>query len=129
MSRRVNILLVLALAIGIAYGRFGVPLLLPMIDAPQPMFEEPESQVSQVDDIARARAELSKACCRITATNAVIENREEVVGPRERPLSAQEAEAELKGWQLMQEIEAELKRWRLERNRIHWGTQPATQAE
>jgi hypothetical protein len=44
MSRRANILLVLVLAIGITYGRFGVPFLLPVTDSTQAMFEEPESE-------------------------------------------------------------------------------------
>jgi multidrug resistance efflux pump len=44
MSRRANILLLLALAIAVAYGRFGVPLLLPMINDTQAWFEEPESE-------------------------------------------------------------------------------------
>ena len=53
MSRRANILLLLALVIGIAYGRFGIPFLLPLVsDGIEETVEEPLGQVfSEADDI------------------------------------------------------------------------------
>lgn len=52
MSRRANILLLLALAAGVAYGWFGVPSLLPFADGIDATAEEPEGQVlSEADQI------------------------------------------------------------------------------
>jgi hypothetical protein len=53
MSRRANILLLLALAAGVVYGWFGVPFLLPLVsDGIEATVEEPPGQVfSEADEI------------------------------------------------------------------------------
>jgi hypothetical protein len=53
MSRRTNILLLLALTSGLAYGYFGVPFLLPLVsDGIEETVEEPPGQVfSEADEI------------------------------------------------------------------------------
>jgi hypothetical protein len=49
MSRRTNILLILALAAIVAYGRFGVPFFLPMVSDDAPVDEgQPVSEADEV---------------------------------------------------------------------------------
>jgi len=58
VSRRVNILLLLALAIGVAYGRFGVPFFA--ATGSEAMVEEPEEQCLSEANAIRFRMELLK---------------------------------------------------------------------
>jgi hypothetical protein len=59
MSRRANILLVLALAAGIAYGYFGVPFLLPLVaDDVEATVEEPNGQ--RISDLDETRFRLQR---------------------------------------------------------------------
>jgi hypothetical protein len=52
MSRRANILLLVALAAGVTYGWFGVPLFLPMIsDDTEAIVEERGQPRSEVDEV------------------------------------------------------------------------------
>jgi hypothetical protein len=52
VSRRTNILLMVALATGVLYGYFGVPFFLPLVSDELPMAEEPECPtLSEVEDI------------------------------------------------------------------------------
>jgi hypothetical protein len=65
VSRRTNMLLILALAVGVAYGRFAIPFFLPLVsDHTEALVEEQDAQaLSEVDDIRLRIPSLKPGMC------------------------------------------------------------------